>query len=680
MKKLKILTLGSILLSSGVMLAGCGDKTFDESKIQLGNQSVVYNGQEQIFSVGGYDGATITYSKDNKQTFVSAEDLDLKDGGPYTIYYKLSKKGYKDYISSAQEFKINEREITVSISTITDFIENAKTAENIVNNIRLSYQNASNLVSGDVLNINYEIDGYSNDANKEAGESYTIFGFDNDRNYDITIYSGSYKLIDTFSIGSKYYSSLKNAVEDAQPGDTIKLNRDCELSEQVIIDENITIDGNGFAIKASDNFNASKYEGKMSMIGINSANQVTFKNVTLDGNNKTRVMHASAGKVIIDGATVTNGLSSSFIGGVYITGAAEFEMTSGSISGNQCAEEYRDDNYKQYTADLWIGSEASGKLSSIKGGTIGSVFVNANEYSTQTSGFELDGGTIENVYVEYANANGANFKYTSGTLTNLYVSTLASGVAAKATPVEGTQYKGGIVASATSNGIDTLFVNQQEAINYATANPTAYIKAYLAGRELLTAIAGMPVVDEIVLVADITLATNLVVTRDLTLNLNGKKIYNTEDLYNEENKIWSLISVQQGGNLTITGDGTLQAKENDCFAVDVREDGNLTIESGSFIGNVSAVYVLKGTATIKGGTYSIKQLSTGLIDGYDLLINCYDANYADATAKISIQGGSFVNYNPEGYTAQGNFVKDGYHVTTSNVENSVVYNVVKDSE
>ncbi|MBQ8615017.1 MAG: hypothetical protein IJ415_00380, partial [Clostridia bacterium] len=225
MKKLKILACGSLLLCSGLMLAGCGDdlETFDSSKITVGNQSVVYNGQEQIFTIGGYDGATVTYSKDNKQTFVSASELDLTNAGTYTIYYKLSKKGYEDYISSAQTFTITEKEITISISTITDFIENAKTAQEIVNNVTKSYQG---LVAGDSVNVQFTVEGYNKDF-AEAGEIYTISGVDNDANYAVTFNSGSYKLVDTVSIGTKYYSTIESAIADAQDGDVVKLHRNC---------------------------------------------------------------------------------------------------------------------------------------------------------------------------------------------------------------------------------------------------------------------------------------------------------------------------------------------------------------------------------------------------------------------------------------------------------------------
>ncbi|MBQ8615286.1 MAG: hypothetical protein IJ415_01805, partial [Clostridia bacterium] len=351
-------------------------------------------------------------------------------------------------------------------------------------------------------------------------------------------------------------------------------------------------------------------------------------------------------------------------------------MLSGTILNNNCAEDYVDDNYLQYSADLWIGSEASGKLSSISGGIIGNVFVNANESSKQGSGFEIDGGTIANVYVEYANGNGANFTYTSGDVTNLYISTLVTGEAAKVSLVEETEYKGGIIATATATSGDmTTFTDLNSIVSYKLSNPTDYITVYIGDANSLATCAS--IVDEIVLTNDVVIADDLVVSKTLTLNLNGKTIYNTTDIWSETDKEWSLISVQAGGNLTITGDGYVEAKENDCFAIDVRDGANLTIESGTFVGNISAVYVHTGTATINGGTYIIQQLS-GYQDGYDQVMNCYNANYANDTANIILKGGRFVKYNPEGYPTEGNFVAEGYTVTSRVEESVTVYTVVEE--
>lgn len=171
----------------------------------------------------------------------------------------------------------------------------------------------------------------------------------------------------------------------------------------------------------------------------------------------------------------------------------------------------------------------------------------------------------------------------------------------------------------------------------------------------------------------VALANDLVLDRTLSvpagkevvIDLNGKTISNTADLWDvpdEDAGNWSLLSVK-GGTLTIKGAGTLQAKENDCYAVDVQNGGKVVIEDGTYVGNIHAVYVQKGTAEIKGGKYSVQQTYPDAAKAYGFVLNCYDANRKNGTAKILVSGGEFVKFNPADCVAEGagtNFVVAGF--------------------
>ena len=164
----------------------------------------------------------------------------------------------------------------------------------------------------------------------------------------------------------------------------------------------------------------------------------------------------------------------------------------------------------------------------------------------------------------------------------------------------------------------------------------------------------------------------LVATKDTTIDMNGKTIANTNDVWDVAPNSWSLISARENADLTITGNGTFKAKENDCYAVDVQDGATVTIENGTFIGNIHAVYVLKGTAYIKGGFYSVQQKYPDASKANEFVLNCYDANRKAGTAKIIVTGGTFVNFNPADCKAEGehtNFVADGYSVITETKAN-----------
>lgn len=186
----------------------------------------------------------------------------------------------------------------------------------------------------------------------------------------------------------------------------------------------------------------------------------------------------------------------------------------------------------------------------------------------------------------------------------------------------------------------------------------------------------------------VALANDLVLDRTLSvpagkevvIDLNGKTIRNTEDLWDVPNTIannWSLLSVK-GGTLTIKGAGTLQAKENDCYAVDVQDGGTVVIEDGTYVGNIHAVYVQKGTAEIRGGKYSIQQTYPEAAKAYGFVLNCFDENRKNGTAKILVSGGEFVKFNPADCVAEGegtNFVIAGYKSVASGTD---VWKVVKE--
>lgn len=154
--------------------------------------------------------------------------------------------------------------------------------------------------------------------------------------------------------------------------------------------------------------------------------------------------------------------------------------------------------------------------------------------------------------------------------------------------------------------------------------------------------------------------------KTMSVNLNGKTVKNTTDLWENPSvpDSWSLFSVRgTDSKLTLSGDGEVIAKANDCYAVDVQDGGHLVIEDGHYNGNIHAVYVEEGTAEIKGGTFEVQQKYPDADKADEFVLNCYDANRKNGTAKIIVTGGTFIGFNPGDCKAEGNgtnFVATGY--------------------
>lgn len=154
--------------------------------------------------------------------------------------------------------------------------------------------------------------------------------------------------------------------------------------------------------------------------------------------------------------------------------------------------------------------------------------------------------------------------------------------------------------------------------------------------------------------------------KTMSVNLNGKTVKNTTDLWENPSvpNSWSLFSVRgTDSKLTLSGDGDVIAKANDCYAIDVQGGGHLVIEGGHYNGNIHAVYVTEGVAEIKGGTFEVQQKYPDAEKADEFVLNCLDENYKNGTAKIIVTGGTFIGFNPGDCKAEGdgtNFVASGY--------------------
>ena len=154
--------------------------------------------------------------------------------------------------------------------------------------------------------------------------------------------------------------------------------------------------------------------------------------------------------------------------------------------------------------------------------------------------------------------------------------------------------------------------------------------------------------------------------KTMSVNLNGKTVKNTTDLWENPSvpNSWSLFSVRgTDSKLTLSGDGVVIAKANDCYAIDVQGGGHLVIEGGHYNGNIHAVYVTEGIAEIKGGTFEVQQKYPDAEKADEFVLNCLDENYKNGTAKIIVTGGTFIGFNPGDCKAEGNgtnFVAPGY--------------------
>ena len=190
--------------------------------------------------------------------------------------------------------------------------------------------------------------------------------------------------------------------------------------------------------------------------------------------------------------------------------------------------------------------------------------------------------------------------------------------------------------------------------------------------------------DLVKLVSDDKVTSAVICNKNVIIDFNGYVLQNTIDIWNESNALF----VINGSNVTLKDSSTNQnggviAKQDDCYAMAIKENGTLTIESGRFKGNISCVQIEEGHLSVNGGNFDLDQKWPSVGNGYDYTLNCIDASYKEGKASVEVSGGTFVGFDPSNNYAEGNgttFLASGYKVESANhptIDNLSIYTVVK---
>ena len=188
------------------------------------------------------------------------------------------------------------------------------------------------------------------------------------------------------------------------------------------------------------------------------------------------------------------------------------------------------------------------------------------------------------------------------------------------------------------------------------------------------------VVEDVHTSGENTVEARMIVSKPTTLQLD-KKIISPDNMGNNNTNFTALI-VDADTTINAGPEGGIDTGTNGGYAINVCKGATLTINSGDYYGGGTAVQVQKGELIINGGFFAVEPYSNPVY-GNKFLLNCIDAALQDGSAKITVYGGTFVNYDPSDSASEnphGNFVADGYGVVaTPQVNGDVWYTVVKKS-
>lgn len=428
-------------------------------------------------------------------------------------------------------------------------------------------------------------------------------------------------------VGFKAFNTLQAAIDAAQDGETVTLLTDAIEDATVTAGKNITLDLGG---KTLTNTNADK-----ATLTIAKGATATVKNGSIVGGTGFYTIQNN-GTATLEDVTATAGNTGSSM----LDNWGTLTIESGSYSGGLNVVKSEEDSILNinggkfelsYATNGWTGVVFAYGNTTITGGefiqsltttgrwnhpqVIATGMVEGHTAITRvTGGHFVNKMSGEGIFRGVGKGTSDNFEVSGGTFNKSISEGFCADGFIPTKNADGTYgvKEGHYVAQIGSKKYETL----ADAIHWATKGKT------------------------ITLLTDVEQNSQLTISKNITLDLNGKTIKNTQDIWGDNAN--AILSITNGAKVTITGNGTIDAKENDCYTINVVK-GDLTIENGTFYGNVSVVQVEEGTLSVKGGTFDLHQKWDG---SSKYLFNCIDDAYASGSAKVAISGGTFVGFDP----------------------------------
>ena len=416
--------------------------------------------------------------------------------------------------------------------------------------------------------------------NKKVYDSYCADGLSCVKNAD-----GTYGVaVAIAQIGSVNYASLQDAINAAKSRSTVKLLTDIVLDAQAGTESTLypqfTISGKKLTLDMQGHKISYSEESRTKNYGKASLLTLSIdkgSDVTITGN-----------------GTIDTELGSNQAYGINILGGSNLTINNGTFYGAMTAVQVQKGGLVINDGTFLMAPTCKEQVPQYAKYIINCIDAAWKDGSATVS---IKGGTFGHDYSHSPEGEGTSY--------------LAPGYA----PIANADGTYGVVAGVAQIGT----------------------KAYAT---LADAVAAAQDGDMVQLLGDVEQNTQLTIDKNITLDLNGKTIKNTQDIWGDNAN--AILSITNGAKVTITGNGTIDAKENDCYTINVVK-GDLTIENGTFYGNVSVVQVQEGTLSVKGGTFDLHQKWEG---SSKYLFNCIDDAYANGSANVAISGGTFVGFDP----------------------------------
>ncbi|MBR4151380.1 MAG: hypothetical protein IKT98_00290, partial [Selenomonadaceae bacterium] len=626
---------------------------------QIGN--VKYSSLQKAVNEAANSGDTIKILKDiNLSTYITiGKDLTIDLNGK-TI---TSTGSYAFYVSASGTLTLNDSSDNGKIlhqgsssaiymySTTSKFAMNGGTIESTkavnINDKGTITINGGSFKSGNVTNdaiikkyiTSGKNSGYYDDvlcvgsSIPTSGYTYTATLDGTTKHYSTQALANAAVANAVAQIGDVNYSTLNNAADAAKDNDTIKILKDVTLTGAVNVSKKITLDLNGKTVS---------YAG---------SNAFYVKTVDGSQGDLTVKDSGTGGKITAGDYAINAGGSN--------TSQGKFTLESGTIEAT---------NSSGYAIRVYGGS-----IVDINGGNVTSKSYTVYA-SSANSTTNINGGTLTSEKSCIYLPSGANLNVTGGTITGDPI--ISASVGSTVSIDNGTGYY-----KASIDGKINYYSTQALA-DAAVAGAVAQI-GDMNYSTLSKAISAASDTDVIKIVKDFALSSTVNISKNVTLDLNGKTISYTGSgssgypLYISKGEL--TINDSSGNN-----SGCINANAN--YAVVIYPSNpntaKLTINGGTFksngytiTGNGTCTWDNAITITINGGVIEGRQL--GVYFPGEGILNVNGGTITGATGvemragSINATGGTIVGTgtsyssdpNGNGSTSSGAGIAISQHTT-----------------
>ena len=413
-----------------------------------------------------------------------------------------------------------------------------------------------------------------------------------------------------------YHSTLRAAVEAAQNGETITLLQD--IKESVTISKNLTIDGAGKTITGM-----ITTDGK--------SLRVTIKNVNFDGNDREHFYAVKSADAYL--LTIESCIAKNYMYGFLYANSSNYNIAVKNVSVENCRD------YGAYT--LSVSGSATFENFTVKGSSYGVLVANKGTRNVN----------FKNVTFECAE-------------TPIYINENGTGK-----------------VTFTFEGVNEMSKDEFYTSQYVNVVAAAQVGTKVCGN-LNDAFSAAQTGDTVKMLGDLSLtAEDAVKTTDgkerdvlfvvngkeITLDMNGKKISVNHQSTTNAERLWAVIYVEDGAGLTVTGNGSIDVDANDNTPKVVYtflkngSTGYLVIENGNFhMDNTEDSMVFSAnsnTVTVKGGTFILDAVASKP-NGWPVFFGVNGTN----VGYVNVVGGTY-NYD----IRHANEIKFGEGLTTTKI-------------